>query len=109
MPRRKGRADPGGKGVAEEKVAEPAKEAAPPAAEEDEDLEFELPAEEGKEPVRRKLSELWDGYDQSEKLKAEIEQLKSRSATVEPEVASALKDVVAERAKYMQESSSWRG
>ena len=55
-----------------------AKEEAP--AEDDEDLEFEFdPGEEGKEPVRRKLSELVEGFEKAQKLEAEYQALKTKA------------------------------
>lgn len=82
----------------EKAVEEPAK----PEAEEDEDLEFEFPAEEGKEPTRRKLSELVAGFDKATALEKEVEDLRTKATEVPAEYATGLEEVVKARAQYMR-------
>lgn len=83
----------------EKAVEEPAKS----EAEEDEDLEFEFPPEEeGKEPTRRKLSELVAGFDKATALEKENEELRTKATEVPAEYATGLEEVVKARAQYMR-------
>lgn len=109
--------DPGGKFAPKaEAAAEPAKpadvvdlktgkpvEAAAPVEDEDDDLEFELPAEkEGEEPKRLKLTQLYEGYEKAAKLEAEIEQVRSQAKSVPAEYQSGLQEIIETRAKYLE-------
>lgn len=74
-----------------------------PAAEEDDDMEFEFaPEEEGKEPVRRKLSELVDGFERASKLEAELSEVRAQSAHVPAEYTTAVQETVQARGKYLK-------
>lgn len=69
----------------------------------DEDLEFELPAaEEGKEPTRRKLSELWDKAEKAEALEKEVETLRTATKSIPVEYTTALQEAVQTRGQYLQ-------
>jgi hypothetical protein len=98
-------ADPENK-VVDLKTGKPPEKAEEPAkaeADEDEDLEFEFPPEEdGKEPVRRKLSELVEGYDKASVLEKEVTELRSRANEVPVEYATGLEETVKARAQYMR-------
>ena len=75
----------------------------PPAEEDDEDLEFELPPEkEGAEPQKLKLSALYDGYTKAQALEKEIEQLRSQSKTVPAEYQTALQETIQTRGRYLE-------
>jgi len=89
-----------GKPPAEAKVEDdPAKA----AADDDEDLEFEFPPEaEGKDPTRRKLSELVEGYEKAAKLETELETLRSESAHVPAEYKTAVLETVQARGQYLK-------
>lgn len=83
------------------KPAESAKTEAP--AEEDDDPEFEIAAEEeGKEPVRRKLSQLWEGFERAEKLSKELEDVKTSAQRVPAEYASQIEETVKARGDYIK-------
>lgn len=71
-------------------------------ADEDEDPEFEIPGEEGAEPVRRKLSELWDRFDKAADLEKEVETLREQSGRAPAEYTQGLQEVVAARSNYLQ-------
>lgn len=80
----------------------------PPVAEEkveadDEDPEFEFePEAEGKEPTRRKLSELVTGYEKAATLEKEIETLRSQTSNMPVEVTTAVQQAVQERGRYLE-------
>ena len=83
------------------KPAESAKTEAP--AEEDDDPEFEIASEdEGKEPVRRKLSQLWEGFERAEKLSKELEDVKTSAQRVPAEYASQIEETVKARGDYIK-------
>jgi hypothetical protein len=70
---------------------------------EDEDPEFEFePEAEGKEPVRRKLSELVTGFERAATLEKEIETLRSQASQVPAEYATGLQQIVEDRGRYLQ-------
>jgi hypothetical protein len=78
-------------------------ETAEAPAEDDEDLEFEFDAgEEGKEPVRRKLSELVEGYERAQKLEAEYNELKTKAQTVPDEFFKSIEENNKVRSAYAQ-------
>lgn len=82
----------------------------PPVAEdpakaeaEDEDPEFEFePEAEGKEPTRRKLSELVTGFEKAATLEKEIETLRSQASSMPAEFTSGLQQIVQDRGRYLQ-------
>lgn len=80
----------------------PEAKAEEPAKEEDEDPEFEISGEEGKEPVRRKLSELWDSFDRATELEKEVETLRGQTSQMPAEIQTTLQQAVQERARYIQ-------
>ena len=83
------------------KPAEVAKAEAP--AEDEEDLEFELPPEkEGEAAKRLKLSQLYEGYEKASKYETEIEQLRTQAKTVPAEYQSQLQETMATRSKYLE-------
>lgn len=83
------------------KPAESAKTEAP--AEEDDDPEFEIAAEEeGKEPVRRKLSQLWEGFERAEKLSKELEEVKTSAQRIPAEYTTQLEETVKTRGDYIK-------
>lgn len=83
------------------KPAESAKTEAP--AEEEDDPEFEIASEEeGKEPVRRKLSQLWEGFERAEKLSKELEDVKTSAQRVPAEYASQIEETVKARGDYIK-------
>jgi hypothetical protein len=70
---------------------------------EDEDPEFEFePEAEGKEPVRRKLSELVTGFERAATLEKEIETLRSQASQVPAEYTAGLQQIVEDRGRYLQ-------
>lgn len=71
-------------------------------ADDDEDPEFEIPGEEGKEPTRRKLSELWDRFDKSVELEKEVETLRSQASQVPVEYTTGLQDAIQARGQYLK-------
>ncbi len=72
-------------------------------AEDDEDPEFEIPAEkEGEQPVRRKLSALWEGFERAEKLAKEVEDLKVSATRVPAEYQTQLQETIKIRSDYMK-------
>lgn len=71
-------------------------------AEEDEDPEFEIPGEEGKEPTRRKLSELWDRFDKASELEKEVETLREQSSRTPAEYTTAVQEAVNKRGQYIK-------
>lgn len=76
-------------------------EAEAETGEDDEDLEFEVAAEEGKEPVRRKLSELWDAYEEAQTLKTEVEKLKTQAQDVPAEYTQSMQETIQARSQYL--------
>lgn len=83
------------------KPAEVAKAEAP--AEDDEDLEFELPPEkEGEQAKRLKLSQLYEGYEKASKYETELEQLRTQAKTVPAEYQTQLQETMATRSKYLE-------
>lgn len=83
------------------KPAEAAKTEAP--AEEDDDPEFEIASEdEGKEPVRRKLSQLWEGFERAEKLSKELEEVKTSAQRIPAEYTTQLEETVKTRGDYIK-------
>lgn len=71
------------------------------SAEDDIEFEFE-PEAEGKEPVRRKLSELVEAYEKASTLEKEIETLRSQASQVPAEYTAGLQQVVQDRGRYLQ-------
>ena len=70
---------------------------------EDEDPEFEFePEAEGKEPVRRKLSELVAAFEEAQALKTEVETLRGQASQVPAEYTAGLQQVVQDRGRYLQ-------
>lgn len=83
------------------KPPEAAKAEAP--AEDDEDLEFELPPEkEGEAAKRLKLSQLYEGYEKASKYETELEQLRTQAKTVPAEYQTQLQETMATRSKYLE-------
>lgn len=69
---------------------------------EDDDPEFELPPEEeGKDPIRVKLSDMFAGYQEAAKLKSEVEQLRTQTAAIPEEYTTAIQQTIQERSKYL--------
>lgn len=71
------------------------------SAEEDIEFEFE-PEGEGKEPTRRKLSELVSAFEEAQTLKTEIETLRSQASQVPAEYTAGLQQIVQDRGRYLQ-------
>lgn len=72
-------------------------------AEDDDDMEFEFaPEEEGKEPVRRKLSELVEGFEKAARLEAELSDVRAQSAHVPAEYTTAVQETVQARGNYLK-------
>jgi len=75
----------------------------PKAEAEDDDPEFEFdPEEEGKEPTRRKLSELVAAFEEAQALKTEVETLRGQASQVPAEYTAGLQQVVQDRGRYLQ-------
>lgn len=72
------------------------------AEEEDDDPEFEIPGEEGAEPARLKLSQIWEGYEKAQKLETEVETLRTQAREVPAEYTQALQDTIQARSQYLQ-------
>jgi len=72
------------------------------AEEEDDDPEFEIPGEEGAEPARLKLSQIWEGYEEAQRLKTEVEKLRTQAREVPAEYTQALQDTIQARGQYLQ-------
>jgi len=68
-----------------------------PAEDEDDDPELEMPGEEGQEPRRLKLSEVWQGYEEGQKLKAEVETMREAVRQVPQQWTEALTQTVKTR------------
>ena len=66
---------------ADDKAVDPKKEEAP----EDDDDWVEYAEEDGKEPTRAKLADVWAGYRETEKLKGELQTAKQANAPPLPE------------------------
>jgi hypothetical protein len=74
----------------------------PAPADDDEDPLVEFPSDEdGKEPIREKLSAVWDGYQNSKKLSAEIETL--RRQTAPDEIVGKLQEIEKARDQVVKE------
>lgn len=85
------------------KTGKPAEEAKVDESVDDEDPEFEIPAEEdGKEPVRRKLSQLWEGFERAEKLSKELEEVKTSAQRIPAEYTTQLEETVKTRGDYIK-------
>jgi hypothetical protein len=70
---------------------------------EDEDPEFEFePEAEGKEPVRRRLSELVTAFEKAQTLEKEVEDLRGKASQVPTEYAEGLRQIVEDRGRYLQ-------
>jgi hypothetical protein len=79
-----------------------AKKAEEPAVE-DEDLEFELPADkDGEQPKRLKLSQLYEGFEKASVLEKELEETKARFSTVPEEYQTQVRATMETRSKYME-------
>lgn len=91
--------------VVDLKTGKPPVEAkAEEAVEDDDDLEFELPAEkEGEEPKRLKLTQLYEGYEKAAKLEAELEEARTATKTLPAEYQTGLQEILQTRAKYLEE------
>jgi hypothetical protein len=90
------------KAALDQKTEDPAPDAAKAEAE-DEDPEFEFePEAEGKEPVRRKLSELVEAYEKASTLEKEIETLRSQAGQVPEEYTTGLQETLQARATYIK-------
>lgn len=75
----------------------------PKAEAEDEDPEFEFePEAEGKEPVRRRLSELVTAFEKAQTLEREVEELRGKTSQVPTEYAEGLRQIVEDRGRYLQ-------
>jgi hypothetical protein len=84
------------------KPPEKAEEQAKPDVD-DEDPEFEFePEADGKEPTRRKLSDLVAGFEKAATLEKEVETLRSKATQVPAEYATGLQQIVEDRGRYMQ-------
>lgn len=89
--------------VVDLKTGKPAEAAKTEAVEEeDDDPEFEIAAEEGKEPVRRKLSQLWEGFERAEKLSKELEEVKTSAQRIPAEYTTQLEETVKTRGDYIK-------
>jgi hypothetical protein len=78
---------------------EPDAKAAEPAADDDDPL-VEFGSEEGAEPVREKLSKVWEGYQRTAQLEKDLEAAKGAVRTLTPpEVELELQKVASERQK----------
>lgn len=89
--------------VVDLKTGKPAEAAKTEAVEEeDDDPEFEIAAEEGKEPVRRKLSQLWEGFERAEKLSKELEEVKTSAQRMPAEYMTQLEETVKTRGDYIK-------
>jgi hypothetical protein len=71
------------------------------AAAEDEDDWLEIVEEDGKEPTRVKVGEVWQGYRRAKELEGEIEKVKAQPFLPE-EIENAIVETTRERGKYMQ-------
>ncbi len=94
-----------------EKVAplDPEKLAADPDAEDDDDWIELDPEEEGGQPQRHKLSEVYAGYQEAARLKAELEQLRAQPPAKEaPEDYDRIvADTIVERQRYADAAQKW--
>ena len=78
----------------------PGDNAKPVEAQADDDDWLEMPAEkEGEPPERYKVTEVWEGYKEREKLKAEL--AKVQAPIVPAEIESALVETTRERQQYI--------
>ena len=86
-----------------------AEDPAKAAAEDDDDPFVEFPAqEEGKEPTRAKLSEVWAGYQKAQTLEGELEKVRGSVRPMLPaEIESAISQVDAVRQNYVQAMEQW--
>lgn len=82
---------------------QPVEPAAEAPADEDEDPEFEIAAEEeGKEPTRVKLSEMWDRYQKAAELEKTVEELRQHSTEVPDQFFQAIEESNKVRAAYAE-------
>lgn len=89
--------------VVDLKTGKPPEKAEQEPADEDDDMEFEFaPEEEGKEPVRRKLSELVEGFEKAARLEAELSDVRAQSAHVPAEYTTAVQETVQARGNYLK-------
>lgn len=85
-----------------EKIEPEAKKAEAPEADDDDPI-VEYAEEEGKEPTRLKLSELWSNAKAAENLKAELEQARTNGRPLMPqEVEKVVSELAAERGRVIQ-------
>jgi hypothetical protein len=83
--------------------AEPEAEKAPEAEADDDDPIVEYAEEEGKEPTRLKLSELWSNAKAADALRSELEEARTNSRPLMPqEVERVVAELAAERGRVVE-------
>jgi hypothetical protein len=99
----KAKADDADAAAAKAKDAAKDADGKPPEGEADDEDYLELPPEkDGAEPQRFKVSEVYEGYQKSKTLEAEIADLKTKSATLTPDAEKATEDLITQMGHYRQ-------
>lgn len=79
-----------------------------PETEDDDDPFVEFAAEEGKEPVREKLSKVWEGFQRSQTLEQELQTAKTQQRALLPaEVEQVVAQVHGERTRLISQLDSY--